>query len=250
MPHRHHDAPRIMPTTAATAAMSCATAVMNRATCVAFMVFSFGPARDARDEEEPDGHEAGAEQAAWQPLMSGRRCTSPYRRGSERLVALADPSKLRIPTSTRRGARDIGLSVTFSIAPDQLLIRRTEPDANDGPRQHHRWRNLTVCALQGCHHRDCAQARTEQCAFPAATIRHSFLQFQLNVSQREPVQPFHRPFSTASCRTGPSPARPLHTIADDCERLGCRTGVTAYMRENDRPSADRPGGLTEDHRSS
>lgn len=39
-------------------------ALIQRIMLVVFMVSSFGPTRDARDGEEPDGHEVGPEQAA------------------------------------------------------------------------------------------------------------------------------------------------------------------------------------------
>lgn len=43
--------PRITETAVANAVMSCATAAMSKAMLAGFILSSFGPARDARDEE-------------------------------------------------------------------------------------------------------------------------------------------------------------------------------------------------------
>lgn len=48
-----HGTPRMAKIVVARAAMSCATAAISKAMLAGFILSSFGPARDARDEEPP-----------------------------------------------------------------------------------------------------------------------------------------------------------------------------------------------------
>jgi hypothetical protein len=68
---------RIIPMICAIAPMRLATALIHKMMLLVVMVSSFGPAWNARDEEEPDGQQAGAEQAACAAL-AGDAAQAPF----------------------------------------------------------------------------------------------------------------------------------------------------------------------------
>ena len=110
------------------------------------MVSSFGPARDAPDEEEPDGREVGSEWAACAALAGDAAQASTGAEASA-LQTLPTRPHSEIPARTQRGSRTPSLRPTPTVALKQFLVGRAQRDADDGTCEHHRRRDLAVRGL-------------------------------------------------------------------------------------------------------